>query len=64
MSCRAALLSNLSSKDDVVRDLEQALNNAHHQLDIALQDRALLFEQLRTIAGATRVVSCLVQHCS
>lgn len=53
IACRAALLSNLSSKADVVRELESALDNAHHQLDIALQDRALLFEQLRMIAGMT-----------
>lgn len=48
---RAALMSDLSSKDDVVRDLQSGLDHLQHQLHIALNDRNLLLQQLRTLAG-------------
>ena len=51
VSCRAALLSDLSSKDDVVREMQGACDHLQHQLNIALNDRNLLMEQLRTLAG-------------
>jgi len=44
-------MSDLSSKDDVVRDLQSGLDHLQHQLHIALNDRNLLLQQLRTLAG-------------
>jgi hypothetical protein len=51
--CRAALLSDLSSKDDVVRDMQAALDNAQHQLNLLDHDNSILREQLRILKGGS-----------
>lgn len=44
-------MSDLTSKDDAVRDLQSNMDHLQHQLHIALTDRELLLQQLRTLAG-------------
>lgn len=48
-------MSDLTSKDDVVREMQANLDHMNHQLDIALNDRHLLLEQLHTLAGMDSV---------
>jgi hypothetical protein len=49
-----------------VREMQGACDHLQHQLSIALNDRNLLLEQLRTLAGAEFVfqaATCVVGRC-